>query len=221
MTRSRVARGSLSLDAIVDATLDLVRTRPDEPITMERVADALGCRPMSLYTHVRSRDDLLAEATARVWLDWECTVADDAAWEDQLTAWCVSLRDHARRYGPLVMEMTSAGAFRPALIREVAGLVRILRRASLDGVALAAAVRWIPQTVLGAVVLELSRPEGLRSADDEAAAILGAMGELDDDDRAELAGLLGHMTSPDLPDLAAYTIDRIVDGVRAGAGART
>jgi AcrR family transcriptional regulator len=217
MARPRVARGSLSTDVIVDATLELIRTDPGEPITMERVADALGSRPMSLYTHVRGRDDLMALAAERVWLDWECAVPEGAAWDAQLTAWCASLADHVRRYRPLVMELTGAGAFPKALMHEIASLVGILRAAGLDGVDLAAVVRWIPQTVLGAVVLELARPPGMRGADGEAAAIVAAMGGLDDDDRAVLAGLLGDMTSPDLPDLADYTVARIVDGVRAVA----
>lgn len=217
MARPRVARGSLSTAAIVDATLDLIRDEPSEPITMERVADALGSRPMSLYTHVRNRDELMALAAARVWLDWECAVPAGAPWDVQLTAWCDSLADHVRRFRPLVMELTGGGAFPKALMHEVASLVGILRAAGLEGVELAAAVRWIPQTVLGAVVLELARPPGMRGADEDAAAIVAAMGDLDDEDRACLGGLLADMTSPDLPELGGYTVARLVDGVRAVA----
>ena len=63
--RQRVARGSLSREQIVEATLSLVRAEPDGPITMERVAAVLGTRPMSLYTHVRNRDELVGLAAAQ------------------------------------------------------------------------------------------------------------------------------------------------------------
>ena len=75
----------------------------------------------------------------------------------------------------------------------------------------------MPQTVLGAVVLELSRPEGLETPDHEAAAIHGSLASLDPDDRAQYDDVLPHFTSPDLADLFDYSVDRLVDGVRAVA----
>ena len=72
--RQRVSRGTLSRDHIVDATLRLVRDEPDAPITMERVAAVLGTRPMSLYTHVRNRDELVALAAAQALREWDAQV---------------------------------------------------------------------------------------------------------------------------------------------------
>jgi hypothetical protein len=75
----------------------------------------------------------------------------------------------------------------------------------------------VPQAVLGAVVLELARPEGLETPDHEAAAIYGSLAELDPDDRAQYDDVLPHFVSPDLTDLFEYSVDRLVDGVRAVA----
>ncbi len=215
--RQRVARGSLSREQIVEATLSLVRDEPDGPITMERVAAVLGTRPMSLYTHVRNRDELVGLAAAQALREWDATVPRGARWDNQLRAWCRSLRDHVQAYPPLMLEMTSQGSFQPALLEAVAVLARILRRAGLEGEPLAAALRWVPQTVLGAVVLELARPEGLETPDAEAAAIYGSLAALDADDRAQYDDVLPHFVSPDLTDLFEYSIDRLVDGVRAVA----
>jgi AcrR family transcriptional regulator len=216
--RQRVSRGTLSREHIVDATLRLVRDEPDAPITMERVAAVLGTRPMSLYTHVRNRDELVALAAQQALREWDATVPRGARWDNQLRAWCRSLRDHVQAYPPLMLEMTGQGTFQPALLEAVAVLARILRRAGLEGAALAAALRWVPQTVLGAIVLELSRPEGLETPDHEAAAIYGSLGSLTPQDRAQYDDVLPHFASPDLADLFEYSIDRLVDGVRAVAG---
>lgn len=215
--RQRVSRGTLSRDQIVDATLRLVREEPDGPITMERVAAVLGTRPMSLYTHVRNRDELVALAAQQALREWDASVPKGARWDNQLRAWCRSLREHVGAYPPLMLEMTSQGTFQPALLEAVAVLARILRKAGLEGPALAAALRWVPQTVLGAIILELSRPEGLESADQEAAAIHGSLASLAPAGRAQFDDVLPHFASPELADLFDYSVDRLVDGVRAVA----
>ncbi len=212
-----MTRGTLSREHIVEATLRLVRDDPDSPITMERVAASLGTRPMSLYTHVRNRDELVALAAEQALREWDATVPKGARWDNQLRAWCRSLREHVREYPPLLLEMTSQGAFQPALLEKVAVLARILRRSGLEGTGLAEALRWVPQTVLGAVVLELDRPEALQSAEHEAAAIRGSLVSLGAEDRATWEDVLPHFATPALEDLYEYTIDRLVDGVRAAA----
>lgn len=212
--RRRVTRGTLTRDDILAATLDLIEADPATPITMQRVAEALGTRPMSLYTHVRNRDDLIDGAVDRSLRAWTFDLAADAPWELQLGDWCRSLRDHARRYSPLIDEMTRNGSFQPALLEKVAVLARILRGAGLEGRELAEALRWIPQTVLGAIVLELGRPAHLQSADDETTAILGSIAQLSEEARGELLSVIPFYSEQDLPDLFDYTVDRLVEGVR-------
>jgi AcrR family transcriptional regulator len=216
----RVARGTLSQQHIVEATLRLVRDEPDLPITMERVAAVLGTRPMSLYTHVRNREELVALAAQQALREWEADVPKGARWDDQLRAWCRSLRDHLQTYPTLMLEMTNQGTFQPALLEAVAVLARILRRAGLEGAPLAAALRWVPQTLLGAVILELARPEDLETPDQEAAAIYGSLASLSADDRAQYDEVLPHFVDPELADLFEYSIDRLVDGIRAVAAER-
>lgn len=217
-SRRRVSRGTLSRDHIVGAALDLARDEPEVALTMERVAVALGTRPMSLYTHVRNRDELVALAAQRALGEWDASVPSRARWDNQLRAWCVSLRDHVVAYPQLMLAMTGNGSFPPGLLEAVAVLARILRKAGLEGPDLADALRWVPQTVLGAVVLELSRPDELETPAQEAAAILGSLAALAPEDRAEFDDVIGHFVSPELTDLFDYTLDRLVDGVRAVAG---
>jgi AcrR family transcriptional regulator len=215
--RSRVSRGTLSRDEILRVTLELIEADPEVPITMERVATALGTRPMSLYTHVRNRDDLLDGAVDRAMRAWSVDVPAGADWEVVVRTWCASLREHAQRYPPLIREMSRNGRFQPGLLEKVAVLARGLRLAGLEGAALANALRWVPQTVLGAIVLELSRPAHLRSIDDEAAAIHGSLAHVGAEARAELLGLLPHYVEADLDDLFAFSVDQIIAGLRSQA----
>jgi TetR/AcrR family tetracycline transcriptional repressor len=218
-TRTRVSRGTLNRDEILRATVELIEEDPGQPITMKRVANALGTRPMSLYTHVRNRDDLVDGAVDRSLRAWTVEVPRSAGWELTVRAWCRSLGEHARRYSPLIWEMSRNGRFQPALLEKVAILARSLRRAGLEGRVLADALRWIPQTVLGAVVLELSRPAHLQSIDDEAAAIYGSLARLDAPARAEFMDVLPYFSDQSLDDLFEYSIDRIIDGVRSQSAA--
>jgi AcrR family transcriptional regulator len=219
--RTRVSRGTLTRDEILRATVELIEAAPDQPITMERVAAAIGTRPMSLYTHVRNRDDLIDGAVDRSLREWNFIAPDGAGWEDEVRAWCWSLRDHARRYSPLIREMTRNGRFQPALLEKVAMLSRSLRRAGLDGQRLTDVLRWIPQTVLGAITLELARPDDVQSADAEAAAIYGSLGVLDAADRAEFLAVLPFFSNRSLDDLFEYTTERLLDGIRTQSTGHT
>ncbi|MFI0263668.1 TetR/AcrR family transcriptional regulator [Streptomyces sp. NPDC017056] len=55
--RGRPAR--LSRDRIVEAALDIVTREGSRALTMRRVAETLGSAPMSIYRHVRDKDELL------------------------------------------------------------------------------------------------------------------------------------------------------------------
>lgn len=180
---------------------------------MQRVADALHTRPMSLYTHVGNREDLIAAVTDLAFREWTVDVPSDAGWEDQVRGWCHSLRNCMRDYPLLVWEFARDGRTHPALLRNVALLIRSLRLAGVDGRSLTDVVRWIPQTVLGAVVLELSRPVDLQSVADEASSIYASLGELPPGDRAEIVSVLAHFTDQSLDGLFNYSVERIIDGV--------
>ncbi|MEZ4334474.1 MAG: TetR/AcrR family transcriptional regulator [Myxococcota bacterium] len=212
--RPRVARGTLRRADILDAALDLVAREPARPLTMERVAAALGTRPMSLYTHVRNRDDLIEGAFDQVLARWRPGELA-GPWEDAVRAWCQALRTVALPYAPLLRELARPGHFHPGLLECAARLSAVLRRAGLTGAAHARAVRWIPQTILGAILLEAERPSHLKHVGDESAAIAGALGRVGVASRQELAALLPYFDDLAEDDLFAYTVERLLDGLRA------
>ena len=55
----RTPRGALSRDRVVQAAIALIDEAGFEALSARRLAERLGCKPMSLYNHVSSMDDLL------------------------------------------------------------------------------------------------------------------------------------------------------------------
>ena len=204
----------LSRARVVKATLQLLDRLPAEQVTMARVARSLGTAPMSLYTHVRNRDDLF-DATAALALErLDISVPADGSWEDQLRSWSRALRAHFRRYSNVLHVIQQHGRVALPWLRVRVVLVRILRRAGLDGTTLANAVSWVSQAVMGAIMLELMIPPAL-SAQGDAAAAFRDLDRLDADDRDELLALLPHMAEHDRDRFFEFGIDRIVASIRS------
>jgi TetR/AcrR family tetracycline transcriptional repressor len=84
----RAPWGSLSREQIVTAATQLVRDSGYENLTIRRLASRLGVAPMSVYRHVRDKDDLLDEVVdkllVRAWRprvpesDWRTWVTEAA-----------------------------------------------------------------------------------------------------------------------------------------------
>ena len=53
-------RGTLTRQRVLEAAVDLADRHGIESVSMRRLGQELGIEAMSLYTHVRSKDDLLA-----------------------------------------------------------------------------------------------------------------------------------------------------------------
>jgi AcrR family transcriptional regulator len=64
--RRRAAWGSLSREQVVDVAERVVRAGRFEEMTIRSLAAELGVAPMSLYRHVRDKDDLLDEVVDRL-----------------------------------------------------------------------------------------------------------------------------------------------------------
>ena len=87
--RQRAAWGTLTRDQVVDAAERRVRAGEYETLSMRSLAADLGVSPMSLYGHVRDKDDLLDQVVDRLlasrwepnrdradWLEWIREVAE-------------------------------------------------------------------------------------------------------------------------------------------------
>jgi TetR/AcrR family transcriptional regulator, tetracycline repressor protein len=99
-------RTPLSRERITDAALVLIDAEGLDALSMRKLGSALGVEAMSLYNHVRNKDDLLGAVTDRIYADilvrFEADTSTEATWQGRAGAmahayWLVA-RDHPRAF---------------------------------------------------------------------------------------------------------------------------
>jgi TetR/AcrR family transcriptional regulator, tetracycline repressor protein len=81
----RPSRGPLSRDQIIEAAITAIRAGRYEEMTIRSLASDLGVAPMTLYRHIRDRDDLLDEVTDHLLsLSWRPTTTSKN-WQGWIT----------------------------------------------------------------------------------------------------------------------------------------
>ena len=93
---SKGRRGGLNLDKVVTAAVELADAEGLDAVSMARVAKALGFTTMSLYRHVRSKEELLVLMLDRVMV--MPPVAPYASWREGLAGWAWDLLRMVREH---------------------------------------------------------------------------------------------------------------------------
>ena len=78
------ARGELSKAAILSIALLLADEHGLEGVTMRRIAEEAGLTPMSLYRHVRTKEEILDGLSDRVWELLAYEADPELAWRELL-----------------------------------------------------------------------------------------------------------------------------------------
>ncbi|MBM4268063.1 MAG: TetR family transcriptional regulator [Deltaproteobacteria bacterium] len=151
--RRKGERGSvgLSRERVVGAALSLVEKEPRSQVTLSAVARELGVATMSLYTHVRSREDLVQAVKVAALRRFHCHTRPDDPWDRQLSDLLDAVRVHLARYPFLAFEPGGPPVTWPEVLLP---LVRILKLAGLREGELAEATRWLGRVFWGLGVLE-------------------------------------------------------------------
>jgi AcrR family transcriptional regulator len=213
-------RGRLSRELIVRTALRLMDDEGLESVTMRRVGRELGVEAMSLYNHVRDKEDLLDAITEAVLGEfrWEPNTDD---WVEQGRAaareWRRLMRSHPNVIRLMIERkhpLASADALRPT---EVA--LDILRRAGLSERDTVHAFRAIGGYIFGVVMMEIGNLAPGRP--DETGEMTPA--ELMRSIPPEfpcLAQMLPWLMGCDDDATFELGLDLLFEGIRAKAGAR-
>jgi AcrR family transcriptional regulator len=108
--RERGQRGpkpGLSLDAIINAAIQVADAQGLQAISMSRVATELGFTTMALYRYVNNKDELLALMWNASAQGMDELVLEGHTWRERLQAWVLVQRDAIDRH-PWITQMPMA-----------------------------------------------------------------------------------------------------------------
>jgi AcrR family transcriptional regulator len=91
-------RTPLSRDRVLHAALELADTRGFEDLTMRKLAKELGVEAMSLYNHVRNKEDLLAGLVDIVFGEIEVAEPGTVDWRKAMRDRAMSMRAALNRH---------------------------------------------------------------------------------------------------------------------------
>lgn len=153
----RAAWGSLSRQEIVDAALAHVETAGFESLTIRGLSAQLGVAPMSLYRHVRDKDDLLDEVVDRLLERLRAPELASGDWRAAIGAAAEELRDllvrhPAARHVYLLHPVVSPGA-----LKRMNAMLEVLHRAGFDEYGAEHAYAAVQTYTIGFAALEASR----------------------------------------------------------------
>jgi AcrR family transcriptional regulator len=196
-------------EQIVDAAVALVLTEPDEPLTMARVANAVGLTPMALYRHFRDRDELMDEVVGRILLERNAAIPREGPWQDQLRAWVLGGLEYLVPCAQIVQVVFAGGSSR--WLHDAATLARILEQAGFVDDELADLQVWIALSVGGYVMAEASRRKGPNMSETYA-----ALAHLAPDDADRMARLIPKIERA-FDQMHERFADRLIQTVEAAA----
>ena len=127
-------REKLTRDRIVDAALHVMDAEGLDAVSMRRVAREVGVEAMSLYHHVRDKDDLLQAVCDRVMAGFEFP-SDEGSWEDRCKAAARSWRRLLQAHPDMMRlfaETHGPAPTSPASVRPTEFALSMLREAGLS-----------------------------------------------------------------------------------------
>lgn len=139
------------------AAMDLVTSEGDERLSIRKLATQLGVAPMSIYRHVRDKDDLLDDVVDRLLAQiWRPSAA-----ADDWRAWIAEAADKLRHF--LVTQPAALHIYLQnpvvsrAAVERMDAMMEVLRMAVADEGAARRAYAAIHTYTVGFAALEASR----------------------------------------------------------------
>lgn len=208
-------REKLTRDRVIDAALRIMDDEGLDAVSMRRVGRELGVEAMSLYHHVRDKEDLLLGIRERV-LSKFLDPGTDGEWEVRARQAARSWR-HILRAHPNIMvliseskrfEMTSTS------MRPTETALRLLREVGLPEDDAVKAFCALGGFIVGFVMFEIgvSRASG---PDDEPRTPEGLMAALPADEFPCFMESLPYLMQGDIDQRFEYGLDLLIAGIRS------
>lgn len=214
MARAKVTkpikRRQLSVEKIVDAAIEVLRSHGEQALTMRRIADDCDVTPMAVYHHVPDKETLEVLVADRMFLEASREMPEiDPPWRPGLVRLMTAVRNK-------LLEAPGAGAFTarraiigPGSARTTETMFRLLHKGGLTGNAVAEAADALSVLTIGSVAYDLSRSPGIR---DQLAD------HLSPEDAVFLPQHMPHYSDRDPGDRFLRALNWILDGIEAQSG---
>jgi AcrR family transcriptional regulator len=141
-------RPQLTRERVMAAAIELADRDGIESISMRKLAQELGVEAMSLYTHVRNKNDLL-DGMADAVISQIPMSADDADWKTSLRRMALAARGVVRRHPWVPRTVESQTAPGPAVLQYVNAVIGILREGGFSIAQVHHALHILGSRVLG------------------------------------------------------------------------
>jgi AcrR family transcriptional regulator len=170
--RGRAREGApLNRERVLRAALALADDEGLGSLTMQGIGRRLGVEAMSLYRHVRNKDDILDGIVDLAFEEIELP-ADRSSWQTALRARSISARAALRRHPWAITLMESRMAPGPANLRSHDDTLAVLLGAGFSAAMATHAYNLVDSYVLGFALQEVNLPFGNA---DELAAVGGPL----------------------------------------------
>ncbi len=170
-------RGSLNEDRVLDGAMALADRIGLEALTIRRLAEDLGVKPMTLYYYVPSKEAIVDGMVERVFAEIELP-PEDQPWKDAVRVRCVSARRVLNRHpwaAPLMESRMNPG---PMNLSHHEAVLACLRRGGLSWQLTAHAYAVLDSFIFGFAFEEATLPsfdtEGFAEVTAEIAARMDA-----------------------------------------------
>jgi len=156
----RASWGTISREDIILAAVKVVTAGGYEQMTIRSLAGELGVAPMSLYRHIRNKDDLLDEVIDRLLAaTWRPAAAVDD-WQAWVIEAAARLRDFLVTQPAALHVYLRHPVVSPAAIERMDAMMDVLRRTGVDEQTARRAYGAVHTYTIGFAALEASRARG-------------------------------------------------------------
>lgn len=208
----RRRRASLDLDRIVDRAVRIIDAEGADALTMRRLATELGSGVMSLYRHVRDKNELLDLALDSIMGELRLPPAG-TPWEEALTTAARHLRELLHRHRHFALVLGSRNSAGPGTLGVVDRMLGLLRAAGFSDVAAWHAMSVTTDYVFGFTLLEILRGLQAETAGGGTAGYLAFLRRLPVDAYPNLVAVAPHLGTED--ERFEYGIRAVVTGIRS------
>ncbi len=172
----RASWGSISREEIVAAAAGIVAAGGYEEMSIRGLAASLGVAPMSLYRHIRDKDDLLGEITGQLLAGaWRPAAAEDD-WQAWITEAASRLRDFLVSQPAALHVYLRHPVVSPAAVDRMNAMMSVLRRAGLSEEEARSAYGALHTYTIGFAALEASRAGSAPGTEDASGGDAGRLG---------------------------------------------